>query len=93
MLLVHKRAPCFNAVAFFNLKNASMDALIDLINDIKTAREAGATDAELATARETQRKASFYSDFVMSDNFMGFHAPDEEHRVLGDVNNFGAPLW
>ena len=89
MLLVHKRAPCFNAAGFFNLKNASIDALMDLKNDT----DAGATDAELATARETQRKASFYSDFVMSDNFMGFHAPDDEHRVLGDVNNFGAPLW
>jgi nitrite reductase (cytochrome c-552) len=73
---------------FFNLKNTSMGALVDLINDIKSAKDAGATDAELAVARDMQRKASFYIDFVMSDNSMGFHAPDEEDRVLGDAINF-----
>jgi nitrite reductase (cytochrome c-552) len=73
---------------FFNLKNIAMDANVDLIKDIKTAKEAGATDAELAGARDFQRKASFYIDFVMSDNSMGFHAPDEEARVLGEAINF-----
>jgi len=88
MLLVHKRAPCFNAAGFFNLKNASIDALMDLKNDT----DAGATDAELATAREMRRKASFYIDFVMSETSTGFQAPDEKDRVLCDANNFGAPL-
>jgi nitrite reductase (cytochrome c-552) len=73
---------------FFNLKSLAMDAVVDLINDIKAAKAAGATDAELASARDLQRKASFYVDFVMSDNSMGFHAPDEEARVLGEAINF-----
>lgn len=73
---------------FFTLKNTAMNALVDLINDIKSAKTAGATDAELTAARDMQRKASFYIDFVMSDNSMGFHAPDEENRVLGDAINF-----
>jgi nitrite reductase (cytochrome c-552) len=73
---------------FSNLKNISMDALKDLIADIKASKDAGATDAELADARNLQRKASFYIDFVMSDNSMGFHAPDEENRVLGEAINF-----
>jgi nitrite reductase (cytochrome c-552) len=73
---------------FFNLKNIAMDAMVDLIKDIKTAKDAGASDAELATARDFQRKASFYIDFVISDNSMGFHAPDEEARVLGEAINF-----
>ncbi|MFB3916210.1 MAG: ammonia-forming cytochrome c nitrite reductase subunit c552 [Terriglobales bacterium] len=73
---------------FFNLKNIAMDAAVDLAADIKSAKEAGATDTELAVARGLQRKASFYIDFVMSDNSMGFHAPDEEARVLGEAINF-----
>ncbi len=73
---------------FFNLKNTAMDAMVDLVADIKTTKQAGATDAELTAARNFQRKASFYIDFVMSDNSMGFHAPDEEARVLGEAINF-----
>ncbi len=73
---------------FFKLKDVAMDSLVDLINDIKTAKQAGASDAELAVARDMQRKASFYIDFVISDNSMGFHAPDEQDRVLGDAINF-----
>jgi nitrite reductase (cytochrome c-552) len=73
---------------FSNLKNVSMNALVDLIADIRTAKQAGASDAELGKAREAQRRASFYIDFVMSDNSMGFHAPDEEGRVLAEAINF-----
>ncbi len=73
---------------FYTMKNEALDALLDLIADIKTAKQAGATDADLASARDYQRKASFYIDFVMSDNSMGFHAPDEEQRVLADTINF-----
>jgi nitrite reductase (cytochrome c-552) len=73
---------------FANLKNITEDAVVDLVKDINAAKDAGATDAELASARDFQRKASFYVDFVMSDNSMGFHAPDEEARVLGEAINF-----
>lgn len=73
---------------FANLKNLAEDAVVDLVKDIKAAKDAGATDAELAATRDFQRKASFYVDFVMSDNSMGFHAPDEEARVLGEAINY-----
>jgi hypothetical protein len=36
-----------------------MDALIDLINDIKTAKSSGKSEAELAKALDYQRKAQF----------------------------------
>ena len=72
---------------FFNLRNTALDALVDLINDIKTAKAKGATDAQLAEARAYQRKGQFMIDFVMSENSMGFHAPQEATRILGDAIN------
>ena len=72
---------------FFNLRNTALDALVDLINDIKTEKAKGATDAQLAQARAYQRKGQFMIDFVMSENSMGFHAPQEATRILGDAIN------
>jgi nitrite reductase (cytochrome c-552) len=72
---------------FFNLRNTALDALVDLINDIKTAKQNGATDAQLATARDYHRRGQFMIDFVMSENSMGFHAPQEAMRILGDAIN------
>jgi nitrite reductase (cytochrome c-552) len=73
--------------AFFTQKNEALDALMDLIKEIKAAKEAGATDEQLAKARDYQRKADFYLDFIMSENSMGFHAPQEAQRVLGESLN------
>lgn len=65
-----------------------MDALVDLINDISAARTNGATDADLTAARENQRKAQFYLDFVEAENSMGFHTPQEATTILGESINF-----
>lgn len=72
----------------FKLRNLAMDALIDLINDLKAAKAAGRSDAELATAQDFQRKAQFYLDFVEAENSTGFHAPQEAARILGESINF-----
>jgi nitrite reductase (cytochrome c-552) len=72
---------------FFNLRNTALDALMDLISDIKTEKAKGATDVQLAQARAYQRKGQFMIDFVMSENSMGFHAPQEAMRILGDAIN------
>jgi nitrite reductase (cytochrome c-552) len=71
-----------------NLRNLAMDALIDLINDIKAARDAGRTDAGLTTAQDFQRRAQFYVDFIESENSNGFHASQEAARILGESINF-----
>jgi nitrite reductase (cytochrome c-552) len=71
-----------------NLRNLAMDALVDLINDIKAARNAGRTDAGLTTAQDFQRRAQFYVDFIESENSTGFHAPQEAARILGESINF-----
>jgi len=71
-----------------NLRNVAMDALIDLINDIKAARDAGETGSALATAQDFQRRAQFYLDFIESENSNGFHASQEATRILGESINF-----
>ena len=72
----------------FQLRNLTMDALMDLIGDIKAARESGATDEQLAEARDFQRKAQFLLDFVESENSMGFHADQEAARLLAESINY-----
>jgi nitrite reductase (cytochrome c-552) len=58
-------------------------ALMDLIDAIVAAREQGATDAQLAPARDFQRKAQWRLDYIAAENSMGFHAPQEAARILG----------
>jgi nitrite reductase (cytochrome c-552) len=67
-----------------HLRNLAMDALVDLIGDLKAARGSGATDAELDPARKRQREAQFLLDFVEAENSTGFHAPQEAARILGE---------
>jgi nitrite reductase (cytochrome c-552) len=64
------------------VRERAMDALMELINDLKAARAAGKPDAELAQAQEFQRKAQFLLDFVEAENSTGFHAPQEAVRIL-----------
>jgi nitrite reductase (cytochrome c-552) len=66
----------------YEMRNTAIDALLALINDIKAAKAAGATDAQLETARKFQRRAQFLADFIEAENSMGFHAPQEAARVL-----------
>lgn len=72
----------------FQLRDSAMTALVDLIHDIKAARAAGASDTELARARDFQRKAQFLLDFVEAENSTGFHAPQEAARILGESINY-----
>ncbi|HEX5827665.1 MAG TPA: ammonia-forming cytochrome c nitrite reductase subunit c552 [Candidatus Limnocylindrales bacterium] len=63
-------------------------AIIAAIDTISAATAAGATDAQLAEARDFQRKANIRWDFISSENSTGFHSPQEAARVLGDAMNF-----
>jgi nitrite reductase (cytochrome c-552) len=67
----------------FELRNRAMDAVVALIGDMKAARAAGKTDADLKTAMDLQRRSQFMVDFVEAENSMGFHAPEEAARILG----------
>ena len=72
----------------YKLRNVAMDALMELIDDLKAAKAAGAGDEQLKVAREAQRHAQFYLDFVEAENSTGFHAPDESARILGESIDF-----
>jgi nitrite reductase (cytochrome c-552) len=72
---------------FANQRDAAMDAVVELINDIKRA-QGTATEGDLNLARDFQRKAQFYLDYVEAENSMGFHASGEALRVLSDSINF-----
>jgi nitrite reductase (cytochrome c-552) len=73
---------------FYDTRNIALDALIDLIHDIKAAKDAGTSDADLAEARGYQRKAQFYIDFLISENSMGFHADQYSLKSFAEAINF-----
>ena len=66
----------------YEMRNAAMDALVQLIDDIKRARAASGPSAAIAAAQGFQRKAQFLLDFIEAENSMGFHASQEAMRVL-----------
>ena len=66
----------------YQVRNVAMDALMALIADIKSAKGAGASDAELEAARQHQRRGHSLLDFIEAENSMGFHANQERVRVL-----------
>jgi nitrite reductase (cytochrome c-552) len=62
--------------------------LTDELDAIEKAKKAGATEAQLKTALELQRKAQWRLDFVAAENSMGFHAPQEAARILGEAADY-----
>lgn len=64
------------------------DAIVALIDAINSAKASGASDSELQEAREFQRKAQWRLDFIAAENSMGFHAPQEAARVLGEALDY-----
>ena len=66
------------------LLRTSEEALLDAMDTIVAAREAGATDDDLAEALVLHRSAQLRWDFVSSENSTGFHSPQESARVLAN---------
>jgi nitrite reductase (cytochrome c-552) len=71
----------------YAMRDQAMNALVQLIGELRAARDAGRPDGELALARKLQRQAQFRLDFVEAENSMGFHAPQEALRILGESIN------
>lgn len=61
----------------------ALDALMALIDDLARVQAAEGETPRVLQAREFQRKASWYVDFVEAENSAGFHAPQEAARLLG----------
>ena len=72
----------------FALLQRSADALIAHLDAIKIAVQAGATDVQLQETRSLQRKAQWRLDFIAAENSMGFHAPQEAARILGEAADY-----
>ncbi len=66
----------------------SAAALIDMLDAVATAKKHRATDAQLAPDFALQRKAQWRLDFVAAENSMGFHAPQETARILGEAIDY-----
>ena len=54
----------------------------------RRGEEGGRDRAQLAAALELQRKAQWRLDFIAAENSMGFHAPQEAARVLGEAIDY-----
>jgi nitrite reductase (cytochrome c-552) len=63
-------------------------AIMGLLDAVKAAKEAGATMEQLKPALELQRKAQWRLDFIAAENSMGFHAPQEAARILGEAIDY-----
>jgi len=55
---------------------------------VEQAKAKGIGEEKIKKAQVMHRKAQFYLDFVEAENSMGFHAPQEAMRILGESINF-----
>ena len=69
---------------FIGTRDVAFDSLVALIRNLETAQTDGTPAAAIEAAREFQNKASFYLDYVYSENSYGFHAPAYIQRILAD---------
>ncbi len=72
----------------FNLLQRGGGALMALLDAVVEAKQAGASKEDLKEALELQRKAQWRLDFIAAENSMGFHAPQEAARILGEAIDY-----
>lgn len=63
-------------------------AMTDMLDAIRAAQAAGATDEQLAPIFELQKKGMWRLDFISSENSEGFHADQEAARILGEAIDY-----
>jgi nitrite reductase (cytochrome c-552) len=69
------------------LEKKAKDAVVELIEAIERAHQAGATDEALNEARTLHRSSQFKVDWIFNENSRGFHAPQESARILAEAMN------
>jgi nitrite reductase (cytochrome c-552) len=72
----------------YEMRNTAIDATLQLTKQIAAAEEAGAPEERLLAARNYQRGAQFFADFIEAENSMGFHADQEAMRILAKSINY-----
>ncbi len=63
-------------------------ALLQMLDAFKGAKDKGVAADKLAEAQQLHRKAQWRLDFVLSENSLGFHAPQESARILGEAIDY-----
>src|SRR5262249_57079342 len=69
----------------YALLERAAKATTDMLDAIVAAKKRGMAESDLAPAAAQHRKAQWRLDFVAAENSMGFHAPQELARILGEV--------
>jgi nitrite reductase (cytochrome c-552) len=72
----------------YDLLQRGGQALVGLLDAVVAAKAKGATPAQLAASLALQRRAQWRLDFIAAENSMGFHAPQEAARVLGEAIDY-----
>ena len=70
------------------LMNRGQEALTQMFDEVKKAKDRGVSEKALEPALKLQRLSQFRLDFVMAENSMGFHAPQEAARILGEAIDY-----
>jgi nitrite reductase (cytochrome c-552) len=70
------------------LMDRAEDALLDLLDTLKTAKQSNVDAQAMKEALALQRQAQWRVDFINAENSMGFHAPQESARVLGEATDY-----
>ncbi len=70
------------------LMDRAEDALVELLDALKAAKPNNPEAAAVQQAQALQRKAQWRVDFINAENSMGFHAPQESARVLGEAIDY-----
>ncbi len=69
----------------YDLMQRGGKAIVDLLDAVIAAKARGVTPEALKSAHAFQRQAQWRLDFVAAENSMGFHAPQEAARLLGEA--------
>ena len=72
----------------YALLQRAAKATTDMLDAIVAAKKAGVSDESLKEAAGLHRKAQWRLDFVAAENSMGFHAPQELARILGETIDY-----
>ncbi|OAI53275.1 nitrite reductase [Planctomycetaceae bacterium SCGC AG-212-F19] len=70
------------------LMNRAEDALLELFDTLKAAKDRNVDAGVVKEALALQRKAQWRLDFINAENSMGFHAPQESARILGEAIDY-----
>ena len=65
------------------------DALVDLIDDARGRQEGRRRTRRSCSPSRAPAQGPVALDFVNAENSMGFHAPQEAARILGEAIDYG----